>query len=101
MVGSSGRCDQCVSGAVGEVQSHLLIPSPLTNSLSIAQNRGQRDPGHTSGPELASLFVVCRRDAVGGGHSLAATSSGGPSVYRAGLPPCFTIAGFDGMALES
>lgn len=79
IVGSFGGCDRFVSGVVGAVQSHLLLPSFLTDSLSTMQNRGRRDPGHTSGPGLASLFLVCQRDAVGGRRSL----SQGPVLYPA------------------
>lgn len=38
---------------------------------------------------------------VGDRRSLAASFSGRPSLPGAGLPPCFTLAGFDGMAVGS
>lgn len=59
------------------------------------------DCGHPGGSGLASLSVVHQRGVVGGRRFLLATSSRGPFISRASVPPCFIVAGFDNVAIEN
>lgn len=80
---------QCHSGGICQ-------PSRRNEKL------GRSTGGHShpcSG--LASVSLICQPDTPGGGCSLAVAGAGGPPIARSDTSSCFTVAGFNGVAVES
>ena len=99
--GSLGRCVRRVGSSMGSVSIDLCISPTEVAASTAPQSGGRGDSDDSNRPGLAPASVVRRSRAPSGGYALAAASAGGPTVPRSYTPSCFTVAGFNGMAIES
>lgn len=96
VLGSSSRKSRCSGGSVGSVHSDLCV-SFLENFLSASQDwdKGHSNDPHCSG--MAQADVICWPGKTSGRCSVGSSRLSRSFI----LPSCFTVPGFNMMAIKA
>ncbi|CAJ0917833.1 unnamed protein product [Ranitomeya imitator] len=83
------------------VRAPLSVSTPALASQALEKDQGGRGAGHSDRSGLAQEIFVCGDRQPSRGHPLAASRQTRSAVPGSDLPPEFSVAHFDGVAVET
>ncbi|XP_073417970.1 uncharacterized protein [Dendrobates tinctorius] len=95
----SGR--RCSGHSLVAVRAPLPAPSPASSSQAVEEYQSRGNSSHPHRPELAQKVLVRRHRQPSRGRPLEASRQGRSTVSRSDLPPQFSAAQFNGVAVET